>query len=91
MMYAEAEPSARRQDRAWRRSIRPSEAVDSLIANWERRVIFSDFLAEHWRHLRTINVIESPFGTVRLRGCATRSQAPGAGKQTDHDPPISII
>ena len=27
---------------------------------------------EHWKHLRTTNVIESPFATVRLRERATR-------------------
>jgi transposase-like protein len=25
---------------------------------------FFDFPAEHWKHLRTSNVIESPFATV---------------------------
>src|SRR5438445_3359863 len=28
-------------------------------------VTFFDFPAEHWKHLRTSNVIESPFATVR--------------------------
>ena len=28
---------------------------------------FYDFPAEHWMHLRTTNVIESVFATVRLR------------------------
>jgi putative transposase len=37
-----------------------------------------DFPAEHWKHLRTTNVIESPFATVRLRERATR----GAGSRT---------
>ena len=31
-----------------------------------------DFLAEHWVHLRTANVIESPFATVRLRQRVTK-------------------
>jgi transposase-like protein len=51
------------------------KAVESLTANWERLVTFFDFPAEHWKHLRTTNVIESPFATVRLRERATR----GAG------------
>jgi len=29
--------------------------------------VFYDFPAEHWVHLRTTNVIESVFATVRLR------------------------
>jgi transposase-like protein len=41
------------------------KAMDSLSANWERLVSFFDFPAEHWKHLRTTNVIESPFATVR--------------------------
>jgi len=30
-------------------------------------LVFYDFPAEHWVHLRTTNVIESVFATVRLR------------------------
>ena len=37
-----------------------------------------DFPAEHWKHLRTSNVIESPFATVRLRQRVTK----GAGNRT---------
>jgi hypothetical protein len=29
-------------------------------------------VAEHWKHLRTSNVIESPFATVRLRPRVTK-------------------
>jgi hypothetical protein len=54
------------------------KAMDSLSANWERLVSFFHFPAEHWKHLRTTNVIESPFATVRLRERATR----GAGSRT---------
>jgi len=54
------------------------KAVESLTANWERLVTFFDFPAEHWKHLRITNVIESPFATVRLRERATR----GAGSRT---------
>jgi putative transposase len=55
-----------------------SKAVESLTANWERLVTFFDFPAEQWKHLRTTNVIESPFATVRLRERATG----GAGSRT---------
>jgi transposase-like protein len=54
------------------------KAVESLSANWARLVTFFDFPAEHWKHLRTTNVIESPFATVRLRERATK----GAGSRT---------
>ena len=41
---------------------------------------FYDFPAEHWKHLRTTNPIESTFATVRLRtiktkGCLSRTTA----------------
>jgi len=42
-----------------------------LCANWERLVTFFNIPAEHWKHLRTTNVIESPFAPVRLRERAT--------------------
>jgi len=38
---------------------------------------FFDFPAEHWKHLRTSNPIESSFATVRLRQRVTK----GAGSQ----------
>ncbi len=54
------------------------KAAESLTAHWDRLVSFFDFPAEHWKHLRTTNVIESPFATVRLRERATK----GAGSRT---------
>ena len=54
------------------------KAVKSLTANWERLTAFFDFPAEHWKHVRTTNVIESAFATVRLRERATK----GAGSRT---------
>lgn len=33
---------------------------------------FYDFPAEHWRHIRTTNPIESTFATVRLRTAKVR-------------------
>jgi putative transposase len=54
------------------------KAVGSLTANWQRLVSFFDYPAEHWKPLRTTNVIESAFATVRLRERATK----GAGSRT---------
>ena len=31
-----------------------------------------DFPSEHWKHLRTCNVVESPFSRARLRTAASR-------------------
>ena len=35
-------------------------------------VTFYDFPKEHWKHLRTTNVVESPFASVRLRTNAAK-------------------
>ena len=50
------------------------KAVESLTANWQRLVSFFEFPAEHWKHLRTTNVIESAFATVRLRERVTKGR-----------------
>jgi len=31
------------------------------------RTTFYDFPEEHWKHIRTTNVVESPFAALRLR------------------------
>ncbi len=48
------------------------KAVESLLRDKEKLLTFFDFPAEHWRHLRTSNVVESPFATVRLRQRVTK-------------------
>jgi putative transposase len=72
--YAEtrAEAVRRRQAfaKAWRRT--HPQAVAILEKNWERMVAFYDFPKEHWKHLRTSNVVESPFAAVRLRTDAAK-------------------
>jgi transposase-like protein len=42
-----------------------------LCANRDRLVAFFNVPADHWKHLRTTNVIESPFAPMRLRERAT--------------------
>jgi transposase-like protein len=37
---------------------------------------FYDFPAEHWKHIRTTNPIESTFATVRLRTHKTKGCGP---------------
>jgi transposase-like protein len=46
--------------------------VERLAHDWERLVTFYQFPREHWRHLRTTNVVESPFAAVRLRTTAAK-------------------
>ena len=52
--------------------------VARTIRDQAQLLTFYDFPAEHWRHLRTTNIIESPFATVRLRQRVTK----GAGSRT---------
>lgn len=47
-------------------------AVATLERDWSRLVTYYDFPQEHWKHLRTTNVIESPFAAVRLRTSAAK-------------------
>ena len=42
-------------------------APELIDENWEQMVTFYRFPRGHWRHLRTSNVIESPFAALRLR------------------------
>lgn len=51
------------------------KAVTKLNRDWSALTAHFDFPAEHWRHLRTTNPIESSSATVKLR---TRVQK-GAG------------
>src|SRR5215510_10529571 len=48
------------------------KAVERLTDDWERLVTFYQFPREHWPHLRTTNVVESPFATVRIRTTAAK-------------------
>jgi putative transposase len=53
------------------------KALAKLDRDWKPLTAFYDFPAEHWRHLRTTNPIESSFATVRLRTRVTK----GAGSK----------
>lgn len=47
-------------------------AVECLRRDREALLVFYDFPAEHWMHLRTTNPIESMFASVRLRHRRTK-------------------
>lgn len=49
------------------------KATQCLAKDREVLLTFYDFPAEHWRHIRTTNPIESTFATVRLRTAKVRS------------------
>jgi len=53
------------------------KAVAKLDRDWQHLTAFYDFPAEHWRHLRTSNAIESSFATVKLSTRVTK----GAGSK----------
>lgn len=53
------------------------KALAKLDRDWQHLTAFYDFPAEHWRHLRTSNAIESSFATVKLRTRVTK----GAGSK----------
>ena len=48
------------------------KAVDVLEDDWERMVGVLRLPEDHWKHLRTTNVVESPFAAVRLRTTAAK-------------------
>ncbi len=49
-----------------------AKATDCLAKDREELLVFYDFPALHWIHLRTTNPIESTFATVRLRTSKTK-------------------
>ena len=56
------------------------KATACLAKDRDALLTFYDFPAEHWKHIRTTNPIESTFATVRLRtyrtkGCLSRKTA----------------
>jgi len=60
--------------------VKYDKAVECLSKDRDALLAFYDFPAEHWKHLRTTNVIESSFATVRHRtvrskGCLSNNTA----------------
>jgi putative transposase len=60
--------------------VKYDKAVACLVKDRDALLAFYDFPAEHWKHLRTSNVIESAFATVRHRtvrakGCLSNKTA----------------
>src|SRR5262245_31498998 len=79
VMYAEARDQAREAAQRFAEyGSKYPKAVTTLEQDVDALLTFFDFPAEHWKHLRTSNVIESPFATVRLRQRVTK----GAGSRT---------
>jgi transposase-like protein len=72
--YAKSRAEALQRRERFSRAFRGTHprAVEILERDWERMVAFYDFPKEHWKHLRTTNVVESPFAAVRLRTDAAK-------------------
>jgi len=49
------------------------KAMKCLAKDQESMLVFYDFPAENWQHIRTTNPIESVFATVRLRTTRTKN------------------
>jgi len=79
VMYAETREQAREAIArfAGEYGAKYPKAATTLQQDADTLLTFFDFPAEHWKHLRTSNVIESPFATVRLRQRVTK----GAGSR----------
>ena len=61
-------------------AVKYDKAVECLSKDRKTLLTFYDFPAEHWKHLRTSNPIESSFATVRHRtvrskGCLSNKTA----------------
>ncbi len=56
----------------WARSKELPKAAELIDEDWDRMVTFYSFPKEHWKHLRTTNVVESPFAAVRIRTSAAK-------------------
>jgi len=74
IVYAPSREEAMAARGAFEKRFEPwyPKAVEILREDWDRMVTFYDFPEQHWSHLRTTNVVESPFASVRLRTTAAK-------------------
>ena len=71
-------PTLEDAERAFKRFValygaKYSQATEKLTKDQDALMAFYDFPAEHWKHIRTTNPIESTFATVRHRSSKTRN------------------
>lgn len=74
MPYAETKKECERLRDEFAAKYRKAEpkAVECLEKDWARLTAFYSFPKQHWVHLRTTNIVESPFSGIRLRTEASR-------------------
>jgi len=77
MMYAETLEQANEHKKRFASflGVKYPEAVERIEKDWMELTAFFNFPAEHWKHIRSTNPIESSFATVKLRTRVTK----GAG------------
>lgn len=71
---AESVAAAEQEQHAFHRAyrLRFPKASERLDRDWSRMLTYYQFPKDHWRHLRTTKVVESPFAAVRLRTSAAK-------------------
>ena len=74
MMEAPSASAARQAREIFRSEFEAKypKAMNKLDRDWKQLTAFYAFPAEHWRHLRTTNPIESSFATVKRRTNVTK-------------------
>lgn len=75
LAYAETLEEAERLKRIfqnWCQTQGYAATAHVLDPDWDRMVTFYRFPKEHWTHLRTTNVVESPLAALRLRTDAAK-------------------
>lgn len=75
VVYAKSRAEAERRRREfeeWCRERGYTKAAETLGHDWERMLTFYRYPKEHWVHIRTTNVVESPFAALRLRTDAAK-------------------
>jgi transposase-like protein len=72
--YAPSEAEALEVREAFSKRYEPwyPKAEETLEDDWDRMVTFYRFPESHWKHIRTTNVVESPFAAIRLRTSAAK-------------------
>jgi transposase-like protein len=73
--YAKTKAKAerlRKKFQEWCRKKGYDSAAKAIEGDWDRLTTFYSFPKEHWVHLRTTNIVESPFAALRLRTDAAK-------------------
>lgn len=74
MPYADTQAECEKQRDSFITRYKKScpKATEKIMVDWARMVAFYNYPKEHWRHLRTSNIVESPFASIRLRTNASK-------------------